>query len=544
MLRKKLGELLLEEGVITREQLSGALAVSGGARLGEILVAQGLVSEEKLYRVIAKQHGAGFVLLRDITPEQEAVKLLSAATARRYRCLPLKRTQDSLHLATADPLNVLAVSDISLITGLRVELVVMTPRDIEKALARLYGEAVATGEVTAAGESETTPVVRTVNRLIAQACEERASDIHLESQDEGVRVRYRVDGVLQDVNRLDKDMSLAVISRLKVMAGLDISERRLPQDGSFRFSGSLGQAAFDLRVSTLPTVSGEKVVLRLLNSARSQLSLHTLGLADDDRARFERMLTQSYGMILITGPTGSGKTTTLYSAVGHLHHPTRNICTVEDPVEFRLPGITQVNVNQKIGLTFASVLRAFVRQDPDVLLVGEIRDYETADIAVRSALTGHLVLSSLHTNDAASTVTRLGEMGVEPFLIAASVVGVVAQRLVRKLCPACRQPHVLTEHAPECRALGLDPAVQHSFFAPVGCDKCHGEGYRGRVGVFEVMSLSEEMRAAVARKAPTSEIRALARRAGSRSLLADALDKARAGLTTVSETMRVAYQEG
>lgn len=542
MLRKKLGELLLEEGVITHEQLASALATSGGSRLGEALVSQGIVSEEKLYRIIAKQHGASFLLLRDITPEQEAVRLLSAATARRYRCLPLKRTPDTLQLAIADPLNVLAVSDISLITGLKVELVVMTPRDIEKALARLYGEATTAGEVTTAGEGEATPVVRMVNRLIAQACQERASDIHLESQDDGVRVRYRVDGVLQDVSRLDKDMSLALFSRLKVMAHLDISERRLPQDGSFRFNGP--QGSFDLRVSTLPTVSGEKVVLRLLNSGRVELSLQKLGLAQADRERLERMLTQSYGMILITGPTGSGKTTTLYSAVHHLHHPSRNICTVEDPVEFRLPGITQVNVNQKIGLTFANVLRAFVRQDPDVILVGEIRDYETADIAIRSALTGHLVLSSLHTNDAASTVTRLSEMGVEPFLIAASIVGVVAQRLVRKLCPACKQPHMLPAQSPELRALGLDAAEQHKFYLPTGCDKCHGEGFRGRVGVFEVMSVGEEMRAAIARQASTGELRAVARHAGSRSLLADAVDKAREGLTTVAEALRVAYQEG
>lgn len=542
MLRKKLGELLLEEGVITHEQLASALATSGGSRLGEALVSQGIVSEEKLYRIIAKQHGTRFVLLRDVSPEQEAIKLLSAATARRYRCLPIRRTGSILQLGTADPLNVLAASDIELITGLTVELVVMTPRDMDKALARHYGEAVEPSEARAAGDAGTEPVVRAVNSLIAQACEERASDIHLESQEDGVRVRYRIDGVLQDVRRLDKEMALAVFSRLKVMAELDISERRLPQDGAFRFSA--GQGAIDLRVSTLPTVSGEKIVLRLLNSNRVELSLHKLGLAATEREQLERMLTQSYGMILITGPTGSGKTTTLYSAVQHLHSPTRNICTVEDPVEFRVPGLTQVSVNQKIGLTFASVLRAFVRQDPDVILVGEIRDYETADIAVRSALTGHLVLSSLHTNDAASTVTRLSEMGVEPFLIAASVVGVVAQRLVRQLCPACRKPYALPAHAPEVRALGLDTTRERSFYLPVGCDRCSGEGYRGRVGVFEVMGLGEEMRAAVVRKAPTSDIRALARATGTRSLLEDAVDKAREGITSLSEAMRVAYQEG
>ena len=542
MLRKKLGEIMLEEGIVTHAQLERALATSGGTRLGETLVAQGVVSEERLYRAIAKQHGVGFVSLRDITPDQEAVKLLSADTARRYQCVPLGRQASTLRLATANPLNVLAVNDIALITGLTIEMVVMMPRDIDKALSRLYGESSQPKENIAVVEGEASPVVRMVNRLIAQAVEERASDIHLESQADGVRVRYRIDGVLQDVNRLDKDIALSLFSRIKILATLDISERRLPQDGAFRFDGS--QGSIDLRVSTLPTVAGEKVVMRLLNSSRSQLSLSHLGLSDDDRARFAHMLTQSYGMILVTGPTGSGKTTTLYSAVQHLHSPTRNICTVEDPVEFRVPGITLVNVNQKIGLSFAQVLRALVRQDPDVILVGEIRDFETADIAVRSALTGHLVLSSLHTNDAASTVTRLVEMGVESYLIASSVVGVVAQRLVRKLCPECRQPSVIPAHAPELRALGLDPAISHSFFGPVGCDRCHGEGYRGRIGVFEVMSIGEEMREAIVRSAPTSEIRAASRRRGTRSFLEDGLSKARAGLTSISEALRVAYQEG
>jgi len=542
MLRKKLGEVLLEEGAITHEQLERALNNSGGSRLGESLVAQGIVTEEKLYRAIAKQHGVSFASLRDITPDQEAIKLLSAATARRYQCVPLKRQTNTLRLATANPLNVLAVNDISLITGLAIELVVMMPRDIDKALSRLYGESSQPSESIAVTEGEAVPVVRMVNRLITQAVEERVSDIHLESQEDGVRVRYRIDGILQDVNRFDKDMALSLFSRIKILSGLDISERRLPQDGAFRHDGS--QGSIDLRVSTLPTVMGEKVVMRLLNSARSQMSLSHLGLSKDDNARLENMLTQSYGMILVTGPTGSGKTTTLYSAVQHLHSPTRNICTVEDPVEFRVPGITQVNVNQKIGLGFANVLRALVRQDPDVILVGEIRDFETADIAVRSALTGHLVLSSLHTNDAASTVTRLVEMGVESYLIASSVVGVVAQRLVRKLCPQCRQPMVIPAHSPELGALGLEPGIAHSFFRPVGCDHCQGEGYRGRIGVFEVMSIGEEMREAIVRGAPTSEIRAASRRRGTRSFLEDGLGKAREGLTSISETLRVAYQEG
>lgn len=543
MPRKKLGEILLDDGLITREQLELALNEAGGLRLGDSLLTHGYLTEEKLYQAIAKQNGVPFVALKDITPDPDAVKTLSAATARRYQVVPITRTGRTLKLATANPINVLAVDDIALITGMSIEQVVMTPRDIERALARLYADTPPPKEVNAySTESDSTPVVRMVNRLITQAVEERASDIHMESQDDGLRVRYRIDGVLQDINRLDKDMSLSLISRIKIMAGLDISERRLPQDGALRFTS--GQRVIDLRVSTLPTVSGEKVVMRVLNTAESRLTLTDIGLLSDSRDLVERMLRYSYGMILVTGPTGSGKTTTLYSALSHLHTPDRNICTVEDPVEFRVQGINQVNVNPKIGLSFANVLRALVRQDPDVILVGEVRDYETADIAVRSALTGHLVLSSLHTNDAPSTVTRLAEMGVEPYLIASSVVGVIAQRLVRKLCSHCKKPKLIVAHSPELRALGLNPEIDHQFFGHVGCDRCGGEGYRGRVGIFEVLSVTEDIRELIANKAQAAEIRAASRKRGARSFQEDGIIKARQGLTTISEVLRVAFQEG
>ncbi|KAF0197448.1 MAG: type IV pilus assembly protein PilB [Bacillota bacterium] len=542
MSRKKLGEILLEDGVITREQLEHALNKAGGARLGESLLAHGYISEEKLAQAIAKQFGLRFVLLRDITPDQEAVKLLSAATARRYQVVPLARAEKTLRLATANPMNVLAVDDIALITGFNIEMAVMTTRDIERALARLYADSPVHTEVAEVNEAEATPVVRMVNRLITQAVQERASDIHMEPQDDAIRVRYRIDGVLQDISKLDKEISLPLISRIKIMAGLDISERRLPQDGALRFTR--GSGVTDLRVSTLPTITGEKVVMRILNSSEANLSLSDIGLLPDSRAAVERMLRYSYGMILITGPTGSGKTTSLYSALAHLHTPDKNICTVEDPVEFRVQGLNQVNVNPKIGLSFANVLRSLVRQDPDVILVGEIRDYETADIAVRSALTGHLVLSSIHTNDAPSTITRLSEMGVEPFLIASSVVGVIAQRLVRKLCLHCKKPTVMMASSPELLALGLDPSVDHHFYGPVGCDKCGGEGYRGRFGVFEVLSINEEIRDLIASRANTSAIRAASRRQGGRSIQEDGIIKAKQGLTTITEILRVAFQEG
>jgi len=540
--RKKLGEVLLEEGLLTEDQLARVLIETGGQRLGDALISQGYIGEDRLYQVIAKQHGLRFISLRDTNPESEAVKELSAATARRYQVVPIAKAGKRLTLATANPINVLALDDIALITGLAIEQVVMKPSDVERALARLYSDNSAPLEASVATEVDATPVVRLVNRIITQAIAERASDIHLESQAERLRVRYRVDGVLQDVSQVEKDMNLPLVSRIKIMAGLDISERRLPQDGALRFS--LGNQITNLRVSIMPTVSGEKVVLRILDSKEARLSLEDIGLLPDMREAIEHMLRYSFGMILITGPTGSGKTTTLYSALTKLHTPSKNICTVEDPVEFRVEGMNQVSVNPKIGLTFAQVLRAFVRQDPDILLVGEIRDFETADIAVRSALTGHLVLSSLHTNDAASTITRLTEMGIEHYLIASSVVGIVAQRLVRKLCPYCRKATVLPPHAAEVLALGLDPNVEHHFYLPSGCDHCGGEGYKGRLGIFEVLRITEDIRDLIAAKASTSEIRLASRSRGCRSLQEDGVLKARQGLTSISEILRVAFQEG
>ena len=533
MARNRLGEILLGDNLITRQQLEHALQQTGGARLGETLIALDYIGPEKLAQAIAKQFQLPFLALRDATFDPEAVRVLNGRTARRYKVVPISNKDKKLRIGLSDPLNVQAVDDISLITGLNLEISVMSTVDIDRALSRLYPDSVAANDTADLSAVESTPVVRLVNRLITQAVDERASDIHLEPQDHGVRVRFRIDGMLHDITRLEKDIALSIVSRIKIMAGLDISERRMPQDGGIRHS--VNNEQLDLRVSTLPTVLGEKVVMRLLNSGSSRLSLQQIGLLPDSQKQVEEMLKASYGMLLVTGPTGSGKTTTLYSALSVLHTPDRNIVTVEDPVEFH------IQVNSRIGLNFAHVLRAFVRQDPDIMMVGEIRDLETADIAVRSALTGHLVLSSLHTNDAPSTITRLADMGIEPFLIASSVVGIVAQRLVRRLCPHCRKPLAIQVCSPEAIALGLEPSDDHNFYQAVGCDKCGGDGYRGRVGVFEILKVDEEMRNLITARANTSQIRAAARAKGTRSFREDGVLKAREGTTTISEVLRVAY---
>lgn len=531
-MRKKLGEILVEEGLVSKECVAEALSEAGGSRIGDVLLVKGVITEEKLYRAVAKQFNIEFFLLRDVSPDQEALKLVNPSAAKKYKCLPVKKVGGKLKVATSNPVNIVAAADLSLIAGVPVEYVIMSPKDITKAILRFYGES------NGVKDTDNLTAVQIVDNIITQAIAEGCSDIHIETQDDSLRVRYRVDGLLQDVSTLDKELEQSVFSRIKVMSDLDISEKRLPQDGAMRFSSSIG--VVDLRVSVIPAIFGEKVVMRLLSTDKTRLSLDKVGFSKDDRAKFEKMLSQSYGMILITGPTGSGKTTTLYSAVSHLHTPEKNICTVEDPVEFKVKGITQVHVNPKIGLDFSSVLRSFVRQDPDVILVGEIRDFETADIAVRSALTGHLVLSSLHTNDSASTITRLIEMGVESHLIAASVVGVVAQRLVRKLCSSCKVKATPMEDSVELLALGVSGG---DFWRAVGCDRCHGEGYRGRLGIFEVMSTGEDIKTAIIKKASTAEIRSLAEERGTKSFLLDGVEKARMGLTTLKEVMRVAYTE-
>jgi len=544
LVRKKLGEILLDEGLLTRAQLELGLSQGTGGRLGDTFIALGFVTPEQIARALAKQFELRFVSFREVTFDPEAVRLLHARTARRYKVVPVSREAKKFTIAMSDPLNVLAIDDIRLITGMAVEVLVMSSTDVDRALARLYPENQSSAEEggETAPAADAAPVVRLVSNLIAQAVRERASDIHLEPQEEGTRVRFRIDGLLHDITRIDKELSLPAISRLKIMAGLDISERRLPQDGSLRFTDL--KEPLDVRMSSLPTISGEKLVLRLLRSGSTKLSLAQVGLADAPRQQLETMLKSAYGMVLVTGPTGSGKTTTLYSALGLLHTADRNIMTVEDPVEFRVLGINQVAVNARIGLTFANVLRSLVRQDPDIIMVGEIRDSETADIAIRSALTGHLVLSSLHTNDAPSTITRLVDMGVEPFLVASALLGIVAQRLVRRLCEHCRMRKTLPAGSPQLIALGLDAKKEYEFYFPKGCERCNGEGYKGRLGIFEVLPITEELRELISKRATLGELRRHAEIMGVETFRQDGLRKAEQGATTISEVLRMTYQEG
>jgi type IV pilus assembly protein PilB len=476
--------------------------------------------------------------------------MIPASLAQRYQVLPLRKDGNILRLAMADPTNFYAIDDIRMATGIDVEPVIAAEKEIIQAIDRAYGvreavekaankirqEEVQTTEFQA---TEDAPVVSIVKSLINQAIKERASDIHIEPQDKTVRVRFRIDGVLREIASFPCHTHAAIVSRVKIMGEMDISERRIPQDG--RIQVSYAGAEIDIRVSTLPTILGEKVVMRILNKSAAVLDINGLGFSDETLTRYKKLYQQSYGMLLVTGPTGSGKTTTLYSTLTAINSPGKNVITVEDPVEYRLDGINQVQVNHKAGLTFASGLRSILRQDPNIVMVGEIRDSETVDIAVRAALTGHLVLSTLHTNDACGTVTRLIEMGIEPFLVSSSILGILAQRLVRLICPECKQKYVPEQESPERTFLGVSPAEEIFLYHGAGCLHCGQTGYLGRVGIHEILPLSADIRELINRRASAGEISEVAIREGMRTMRDDGVRKALAGLTTVSEVMRVAY---
>ncbi|HEY6000503.1 MAG TPA: type II secretion system ATPase GspE [bacterium] len=486
---------------------------------------------------------------------------LSVKFLRRYRCLPLAVEAGRLRVAMADPADTATLEAIRAWTGLEAEPAVGEEADILEAVERLYGsgsttvqkiiEDMGSGDVEIlSGEAEEdaehlrdlaseAPVIRLVNLIITRAAEAGASDIHFEPFEDRLIVRSRVDGVLHEVESPPRRLTAAIVSRVKLMAKMNIAERRLPQDGRIRVR--VGERGIDIRVSTVPTVFGESLVLRLLDRSRVFLDLATLGFVGRELAAFEKLITRPYGMLLVTGPTGSGKTTTLYAVLDRLNSPEKKIVTIEDPVEYQLAGVNQIQVMPKIGLTFASGLRSIVRQDPDVILVGEIRDRETADIAIQSALTGHLVFSTVHTNDAAGAVTRLEDMGVESFLIASAVIGIIAQRLVRRICPECSTP------APPdpalLRSLGADPGAPADYRAGRGCESCNGTGFRGRLGIFELLPLDDTIRGLVLSHASAGAIREAAMRTGMRTMRGDGLEKAARGVTTVAEVLRVTQEE-
>jgi type IV pilus assembly protein PilB len=557
LFRQPLGEMLLTEGLITQAQLDAALKAQAerGLPIGQLLVEDGAVTEAVLMGALARQLGLEFVDLAEYPIDRGAVALLPEPMARRLLALPVTWAEDRLVVAMADPGNVLAIDDLRAVTGAEITIVVATRTQLSEAIDRFHRLDSEVDEVAqiAAEELgddddeavvreavEDAPIVKFVNLLIAQACSDRASDIHVEPTEHDLRIRFRVDGVLHEVMHSPRSIQGGVISRLKVMADINIAERRIPQDG--RISLNVAGKAIDLRVATLPTVYGEKVVMRILDKTRAQLSLSDLGFHPAVLPRFEACFRKPYGTILVTGPTGSGKSTTLYATLNVLNSPDKNVITVEDPVEYRLPGVNQMQVNPKAGLTFASALRSILRSDPDIVLVGEIRDRETATIAVEASLTGHLVLSTLHTNDAASTPMRMVEMGVEPFLVVSALDCVVAQRLARKLCDRCREEYEPT-HA-ELTEAGWPAALLKAegppaLYRAIGCAACSRTGYRGRLAVHEVMVMSEEISRMVVERYSSDEIKKTALAQGMLTLREDGLVKVAQGKTTLEEMFRV-----
>jgi type IV pilus assembly protein PilB len=553
-----LGALLIEEGLLTEAQLDAGLAEQArtGKPLGRLLIEQGTISEAELVRTLSRQVGLEFVDLADRTIDGSVASLVSESLARRYQAIPIGWDNGRLVVAMADPSNVFAVDDIRALAGAEVYTVVATASQIIETIEQFYrvdGEVdeimqAATDEadddaadLTSISEVvEDAPIVKFVNLLVNQAVSDRASDIHVEPTESELRIRFRIDGVLHEVMHSPRSIQAGVISRLKVMADINIAERRLPQDG--RITMKVNGRGIDLRVATLPTVYGEKVVMRILDKGQAVLKLEDLGFLPEAHARFQTSYTKPYGTILVTGPTGSGKSTTLYATLNLLNEPNRNIITVEDPVEYRLPGINQVQIHQKAGLTFAGALRSILRADPDIVLVGEIRDKETAIIGIEAALTGHLVLSTLHTNDAASTPMRLVEMGVEPFLVTSALDCVVAQRLARKLCDKCKEPYQPTEAelaGANWPMEDVEDGEWPTLHRAVGCSACGRTGYRGRFGIHEVMILSEEIERLVIERRSTEDIQKVALMQGMASLRTDGLRKAALGMTSLEEIFRV-----
>ncbi len=547
-----LTDVLGDLGFVEQQRVEAAVeaARQSGRAPEKVLLEQGEISEDQLARAIGERYGLDHLDLTAFPIDMAAANLIDSSAAKRYEAVPVAFAEEkrALVVAMADPANVLAVDDIAMLTRLDVRPAVASREDIATLVARLdrFGDSVREavdeetqqddGEVVELHESaDDAPIVKLVNSIIAQAAERGASDIHFEPDGRELRVRFRIDGVLSVSTTIPQRMVAGVVSRTKIMAELDIAEKRIPQDG--RVSLSVDGRLVDIRVVTLPSVHGESLVMRILDKQAVQIGLDKLGMQTGERERFQSAFTQSYGAVLATGPTGSGKSTTLYAALQQLNTTEKNIITIEDPVEYQLEGITQVQVNPRAGLTFANGLRSMMRADPDIIMVGEIRDGETAQIAIESALTGHLVLSTLHTNDAPTAITRLIEMGIEPFLVASAIDCVVAQRLARTLCPTCKKRTIVP--AQVLRESGFNVSLDLECYEPVGCGRCGGMGYKGRVGLYEVMSVTEEIRSLVLTRAPADEIAAVATREGMRRLRDDGFEKVKAGLTSLAEVARV-----
>ncbi len=554
--KKQMGDVLIEAGFITRKQLSKALETQKGTdkRLGEVLQEMGLISEEDLAEALEYQLGIPRINLKKFVIDSEVIQLISQSLAKRHHAIPIKQEGNQLTVAMSDPLDVMAIDDIRIKTGQEVVPVIATKSEIKQAIDQYFGENEVVKEMNSnsnftseQGQKaevdrlremvDEAPIVKLVNNIITEGVELRASDIHIEPEEEEVRVRYRVDGILHNEMNIPKHTHSALVSRIKIMADLDIAERRLPQDG--RVQMTVKDKQIDLRVSTLPTVRGEKVVLRILDKSSLMLDLKKLGFLSEHLASFKKMIEEPHGMILMTGPTGSGKTTTLYSALKALDTAETNIVTVEDPVEYKLAGINQVQVNPKAGLTFANGLRSILRQDPDIMMIGEIRDKETAEIAIHAALTGHLVLTTLHTNQAAGALTRLIDMGVEPFLVASSVIGVVAQRLVRTICQECKMKRDNAQIKNKLKDYLQVNEDDLNIYTGQGCSVCNDTGYRGRTAIHEILEVDKKIKDLVVEEASTSRIDEAARKQEMVSLEKCGMRKVGHGITTLEEAMRV-----
>jgi len=569
----KLGEILLKENLISSEQLKQALEhqKANGGRLGNTLVKLGFLSDDEVTAVLSRQYGVPSINLAYFEVDTTVIKLIPMETAVKYQVLPLSRVGSSLTLAMVDPTNVFAMDDIKFMTGFNIEPVVASETAIGEAIKKHYGSVedaerkkeieeivsfideggTESVELEAEGEeslnlaqlekaAEEAPVIKLVNYILTDAVKRGASDIHMEPYEKEYRVRYRIDGMLQTIMNPPNKLRDAIISRVKIMAKLDISEKRLPQDGRImiRMQKDGKKKQLDFRVSVLPTLHGEKIVMRLLDKENLRLDMTKLGFEQDSLTKFQKAIFKPYGMVLVTGPTGSGKTNTLYSSISQLNKPDTNIITAEDPVEFQLPGINQVQMKEQIGLNFAAALRSFLRQDPNIILVGEIRDFETAEIAIKAALTGHLVLSTLHTNDAPSTISRLMNMGIEPFLVATSVHLICAQRLTRRICQECKIQEDLSPQVLIDAGYTPEEAKTVKVMKGAGCPTCGTKGYKGRVGLYEVLEITDELRELILVGASALEIKKKAVEQGMVSLRRSGLTKVAAGMTTLEEVIR------
>jgi len=568
-----IGEIFIKMGLITRDQLRQALEkqklLKRQESLGDVLVSMGFITERDRVRCLGEQWGVPFIDLNELEVEDSVLKLVPQNAARKLKVLPVAKKNGKLTLAMKNPLDIFAIDEVRMMSGMDVEPAIALEEDIINAIGRLYrSEASVTEQVEGvikefeegdinltAGDvseddedvsiehlrelSEEAPVIKLANLIISRGIQDGASDIHIEPQKDVVRVRLRIDGILHEVMQIPKKVQASLVSRFKILAEMDIATKRTPQDG--RITAVIDGKQYDLRVSTLPSVFGEKIVLRVLDKSAISIGLHKLGLLPETLERFENLISRTYGIILVTGPTGSGKSTTLYSVLSKLNSGEKNILTIEDPVEYEVPGLTQVQINPRAGLTFAAGLRTMLRQDPDIAMVGEIRDAETATIATEAALTGHLVLSTLHTNDAPGALTRLVDMGIEPFLIASSVIGVMAQRLVRLVCPKCKEQYQPPRDAIRRLGIEVEGDTKVTFYRGRGCDHCRGMGYKGRIGVYELLIVNDRIRDLVLQKASSHLIREAAIESGMKTLKDDAIAKILLGQTTLEECLRVIY---